>query len=162
MDIFAYVFAMCKFTEVWRPYTSASYTSLHKRTRRCQATSLLPSSEAKSVPVQFFSTNFNILKAAPICTTWRGSKGAVSVVVADRRSGKHQSWLHADTGIETGHSFSCLFARRDPTHNFWKILDIRVMQSILDGNISGVRYSILLINLYKQLQFVFTAYLPCR
>lgn len=122
MDIFAYVFAMCKFTEVWRSYTSASYTSLHKRTQRCQAISLLPSSEAKCVPAQFFSTNFDILKAAPICTTWRGSKGAVSVVVADRRSGKHQSWLRADTGTETGYSFFCLFARRDPTHNFWKII----------------------------------------
>jgi len=125
---------------------------------RCQATSLLPLSEAKRVPGQFFSTNFNILKAALICTSWQGSKRAVFVAIADRGSGKHQSWLHADTGTETEYSFSWLFARRHPTHNFRKISDIRVVQSIPDGNISENCYFNLFINLYKQLQFAFTVY----
>lgn len=118
---------------------------------RCQATSLLPSSEAKHVPGQFFSTNFSILKAAPVCTHWQGSKGPIFVAIADRDSGKHQSWLHADAGTKTEYSFFWLCARRHPIHNFRKISDIRVVQSILVGDISGICYFNGFINLYKQL-----------
>lgn len=125
---------------------------------RHQATSLHPLSEGKCVPGQFFRTNFSILKAALICTSWRGSKGAVFVAIADRGSGNHQSWLHADTGTETEYSFFWLSARRHPTHNFRKISDIRVVQSILDGNISGICYFNSFINLYKQLQFAFIVF----
>lgn len=119
-ETWIFLFMFLQHASLLKSEDRSSYISLHKRTRRCQATSLLPSSEAKHVPGQFFNTNFNTLKAAPICTTWRGSKGAVSVVVADRRSGKHQSWLCADTGTKTGYSFFCLFARRHPTHNLGK------------------------------------------
>lgn len=116
MDIFSYVFTMCKFTEVWRLVLFTPAYTKGLRGRR-QATSLLRLSEAKRVPGQIFSTNFNILKAAPICTCWRRSKGAVFVAIAERGSGKHQSWLHADTGTKREYSFFWLFARRHPTHN---------------------------------------------
>lgn len=149
MDIFAYVFAMCKFTKVWR--SVLLHQPAKKDSGRCQATSLLPSSEARHVPGQFFSTNFSILKAAPICTHWQGSKGPIFVAIADRGSGKHQSWLHADTGTKTEYSFFWLCAKRHPSHNFRKISDIRVVQSILDGDISGICYFNWFINLYKQL-----------
>lgn len=144
---FAHILAKCKSED------QSSYTSLNKRTQK-EASSHLSASlpEATPVPSQLFCTNFNILKAALIYTSWWGSKGAAFVTIADRGSEKHQSWLQADTGTKTAYSFSWLFARRHPTHNFRKISGIGVVKSIPDGNISGVFYFSLFINLYKQLQ----------
>lgn len=138
----------------------SSYTSLNRKTQREASRHLSTSlSEAKPVPGQFFCTNFNILKTALTYTRWWGSKWAAFVAVADRGSEKHQSWLHADTGTKTEYSFSWLFARRHPTHNFRKMSGIRVVKSIPDGNISGVFYFSLFINLYKKSQSALNMYI---